>query len=176
MIGNVMEQGPNTDNWSLVSYAAESSANGVLALFAVNNTFVNNRTSGGIFLQMRGGTTARVVNNIFYGPGTRWSAGSTVTESNNYSQSSYNNGPGFMSPRTYDFHLTSASPSTIVNAGVNPGTAPSGYSLTPRFQYVYDARVEPRASVGVIDIGAFEYGSSTRDNTPPDSVTDLHKR
>jgi Right handed beta helix region len=176
MIGNVVEQGPNTENSSLVSYAEESASNGALELYVVNNTFVNNRTSGGIFLQIRAGTVTRVVNNIFYGPGTRWSSGATVTASNNYFQSSYNNSPGFRNPSVWDFHLTAASPSSIVDAGVDPGTSPSGFRLAPPVQYVYDAQIEPRLTVGALDIGAFEYSSSAQDGTPPDSIKDLRKR
>jgi hypothetical protein len=176
LIGNVIEQGPNTDNSAIVAYAAESSNNGVLDLYVVNNTIVNNRTSGGTFLQIRGGTTALVMNNIFYGPGTRWSGGATVTASNNYSESTYNNSPGFVSPSTWDFHLSASSPGSIVNAGADPGSSALGYRLTPTWQYRYDAQAEPRPTVGAIDIGAFEYAAGAQDSTAPDPISDLRPR
>lgn len=172
IIGNVIEQGPNTDNPAIIAYAAESSSNGVLDLYVINNTIVNNRSNGGTFLTLRGGTTARVTNNIFYGPGTNWSGG-TVNASNNYFQSSYNNSPGFANPATFDFHLTSTSPGAIVDAGVAPGVSAVGYDLTPSGQYVYDAQVMPRPVVGALDLGAFEYGQGAGDSTPPATIGDL---
>jgi hypothetical protein len=171
IIGNVIEQGPNTDNSSIVAYAAESSSNGPLDLYVVNNTIVNNRTAGGTFLQLRSGSTVRVTNNIFYGPGGNWSGGSTVTASHNYFEPSYNNSPVFAAPLTYDFHLTAASPSTIVNAGVAPGISATGYDLTPTGQYVYDAQGMARPVAGALDLGAFEYGSV--DAVPPATIGDL---
>jgi len=176
LIGNVIEQGPHTDNNSIVSYGAESASNGVLDLYVIHNTFVNNDTNGGTFLQLRSGTSARVVNNIFYGPGTRWSGSSSVTASNNYLETLYNNSPKFASPSTYDFHLSAGSPSTIVNAGVAPGASATGYPLTPTLQYVYDAQSGPRPVVGALDLGAFESGSGTGDTAPPAAVRDLGYR
>ena len=159
VIGNVVEQGPNTDNATLIAYAAENANNGVLELYVVNNTMVNNRPSGGLFLQMRAGTTARIINNVFYGPGTPWSSGSSVTSASNYFEADYNNSIAFRNPAAYDFHLTSSSPAGaggVVNAGTPPGTSSTGVELTPVLQYVYDAQREPRSSSGGIDIGAFE--------------------
>lgn len=161
LIGNVIEQGPNTDNSVIVAYAAESARNGVLELYAINNTIVNNRSAGGNFFSLRSGTTAVIRNNILYGPGTTWSGG-TVTASNNYVQPTYNNSPGFVSPSTFDYHLSASSPqgaSGVVDAGVAPGSS-GGQDLTPLFQYVYDAQAVARSSVGGVDIGAFESSNS----------------
>lgn len=160
LVGNVIEQGPNTDNSIIVAYAAESTRNGALELYAVNNTIVNNRSAGGQFFSLRSGTTAVIKNNILYGPGTTWSGGA-VTASNNYVQPSYNNSPGFVSPSSFDYHLSASSPqgaSGVVDAGVSPGTG-GGQDLTTSFQYVYDAQATARTAVGVIDIGAFEFGN-----------------
>ena len=170
LIGNVIEQGPNTDNSTIVAYGEESSNNGVMDLYVINNTIVNNHTGGGTFLSIGGGTTVRATNNIFYGPGTTWSGG-TVTASHNYVEPSYNNSPGFLSPSTYDFHLSAASPATIVNAGVAPGVSAAGYDLTPTGQYVYDAQGLPRPVAGALDLGAFEY--AVGDTIPPAAVRDL---
>jgi len=57
-----------------VGYAEENSNNGVLKFYAINNTLINDY-SNGTFFDIRSGTTARIVNNIFYGAGTRWSGG-----------------------------------------------------------------------------------------------------
>jgi hypothetical protein len=171
IVGNVIEQGPNTDNGSIVAYAEESANNGPLDLYVINNTFVNNKTNGGTFLAVSPGTALKAMNNIFYGPGTNWSGGATVTSSNNYFEPSYNNSPGFTAPLSYDFHLTASSPGTIVNAGASPGVSAVGYSLTPTGEYVYDAQGRARPVVGALDLGAFEYGSL--DAVPPASISDL---
>jgi hypothetical protein len=175
IVGNVIEQGPNTDNSTVISYGAESAGN-VQDLYVVNNTIVNNRTAGGTFIQIRGGTPARITNNIFYGPGTAW-AGGTVTPSNNYIETSYNNSPKFAAPSSFDFHLTSTSPLSIVNAGTAPGVSSTGYPLAPAGEYVYDALGRPRVTVGATDLGAFEYGSSGGgDAIAPSAIVDLTGR
>jgi parallel beta helix pectate lyase-like protein len=176
LIGNVIEQGPNTDNSSIVAYATENTSSGAQDLYVVNNTFVNNRSAGGLYLQLRTGTTARVVNNIFYGPGTLWSSGSTVTAATNYIRTTRDNAAGFADPAGYDFHLTASSPtgtSGIVDAGSNPGMSSTGVSLTPMLQYVYDLQSEARPVVGALDIGAFERGGAV---SPPPAPTGLTAR
>jgi hypothetical protein len=175
IIGNVIEQGPNTDNSTIIAYGAESTLN-TQDLYVINNTIVNNRSAGGNFLSIVGSTPAKIRNNIFYGPGTPWSGGS-VTASNNYVSTAYNNAPAFASPSSFDFHLTSSSPSSIVNAGASPGTSSTGYLLTPVSEYVYDAQGRARGTSGSLDIGAFEYGNGpVADVIAPTAIFDLLSR
>ncbi|HYR52975.1 MAG TPA: hypothetical protein VET83_10205 [Candidatus Dormibacteraeota bacterium] len=176
IIGNVIEQGPNSQNSTIIAYGAESSQNGNQDLYLINNTLVNDAGSGN-FLSLRSGTTAKVMNNIFYGPGTNWSGG-TVNASNNYFEGSRGNGARFVSPSTYDYHPTSASPASIVDAGGLPGLSATGYNLLPTMQYVYDAQGTPRSALGTLDVGAFEYGSGSGgpDGNPPSAVQDLRGR
>jgi len=175
IIGNVIEQGPNTDNSTIISYGAESSLN-TQDLYVINNTIVNNRPAGGNFLSIAGSTPAKIRNNIFYGPGTPW-AGGSVTPSNNYISTAYDNAPKFASPSTFDFHLTSASPAAIVNAGASPGVSVTGYALAPTNEYVYDAQGRTRATSGALDLGSFEYGSgSLADVVAPNAILDLTPR
>ena len=137
-----------------------------------------NDASSGNFVYLRSGTTAKVMNNIFYGPGTNWSGG-TVTASNNYFESSRGNGAKFVNPGGYDYQLTSASPALIVNAAGLPGLSATGYNLLPTMQYVYDTQGATRSALGILDVGAFEYGSgggAPPDNTSPAAVTDLRNR
>ena len=158
LIGNVIEQGPSTDNSAIVVYAAENPKKATLELYAVNNTIVNGRTSGGQFFSLRTGTNAVIKNNILYGAGTPWSGGS-VTASNNYIHASYDNAPGFSNPSSYDYRLSFSSPSGtsgIVDAGGAPGSSSVGQDLTPVSEYVSDAQKVARIAVGTIDIGAFE--------------------
>ena len=175
IIGNVIEQGPNTGNSTIIAYGEESSLN-TQDLYVVNNTIVNDRTAGGNFLSIAGSTPTKVRNNVFYGAGTPW-AGGSVTSSNNYVHTAYDNAPGFASPSTYDYHLTASSPTSIVDAGASPGSSSTGYPLTPTGEYVYDAQGKARAVSGALDIGCFEYVSgSMADVTPPNPILDLTPR
>jgi hypothetical protein len=158
LIGNAIEQGPKSENATIVSYGAESATN-VQDLYVVNNTIVNDRQEGGTFLQIRDGTRALVLNNIFYGPGTPW-AGGRVTESRNYVEAAMSNGPGFADPRTFDYRLTASSPREVVDAAGPPGLSITGYDLTPIRECGDDARVRARAPVGRLDVGAFERTSA----------------
>jgi parallel beta helix pectate lyase-like protein len=173
VIGNVIEQGPNSGNSSIVAYGAESSSN-TQDLYVINNTIVNNRTAGGTFIQINGGTPAKVMNNILYGPGTPWSGG-IVTPANNFISTALDNSPRFSSPSTYDFHLTAASPANVVNAGAVPGVSVTGYTLMPLREYVYDAQDRARTTVGALDLGAFESGAGS-DASPPRPISDLGAR
>lgn len=92
--------------------------------------------------------------------------------------SSRGNGAQFANPGGYDYHLTSASPALILNAAGLPGLSATGYNLMPTMQYVYDAQGTTRTPLGILDVGAFEYGSGSggADVTSPSAVTDLRNR
>jgi hypothetical protein len=148
IIGNLIQQGPNTDNSTMVSYAAESARNERSDLYVVNNTLVNDRSSG-TFVRIRSGATpAKVVNNIFVGNGTVLSGPGTLITN------LISDGVDLMDRQNYDYHLLAGS--SAIDAGSDPGTA-NGVGLTPTFQYIYDANTEARPTIGQIDIGAFEF-------------------
>ena len=172
IIGNVIEQGPASENSGIISYGAESSTN-AQDLYVVNNTIVNNRSAGGTFLQVVGASPAIVRNNIFYGAGTPWSGG-TVVAAGNYVEPAYNNSPRFAAPGSFDYHLTSASPASILNASLPAGLATGGFALTPSNEYVDDAQGRPRPLAGLMDLGAFEY--SGPDIAPPAPISDMISR
>jgi uncharacterized protein DUF1573/parallel beta helix pectate lyase-like protein len=152
IIGNLIEQGPQTQNSTVLSYLEEglSSSNPDTELFVVNNTFVNDYPSGTFIYRAPADQVAAVVtNNIFKGPGH-------ITNQTNAVQAGNFVGDAlFVNAAVYDYHLTAASPA--VNAGVNAGTG-AGVSLVPSFQYVHPACGETRTTVGVIDTGAYELG------------------
>ncbi len=87
VIGNLIQQGPNTDNASMLNYGTEGLSGGrTHELYMINNTFVNEMGSGG-FLQVQGGTAhVRIVNNIFVGPGSVPASSAVYTTSNNFQQ------------------------------------------------------------------------------------------
>jgi hypothetical protein len=149
IIGNLIQQGPNTDNSAIVAYGAENGNNPVHELYVVNNTIVNDDPAGGQFLTIRGGTTARLVNNIFAGPGSVPS-GAGITSTNNL----VSNTPGLVNRATFDYRLTAGSPA--INMGTDPGIG-AGVSLVPISQYLHPANRQDRPIAGTIDIGAYEF-------------------
>jgi hypothetical protein len=176
IIGNVIEQGPATANSMIIRYAEEGASNAIQELYIVNNTIVNDLGSG-TFVSIAGTAATTIKNNIFCGPGTTWTGG-TVTASNNYIDTSGSSGAKFVSAVNYDYHLTSASPLTILDAGLGAGASPEGFSLMPTRQYVYDLQSSPRTLLGALDLGAFEYSSGAGgvDTTAPTAVRDLRNR
>ncbi len=162
VIGNLIEQGPNTDNSAMISYLEEgpTAANPSSALFVVNNTLVNDYTSGTFVYVASGAVPAVIKNNIFAGPGSLTNQ-ATAVKANNFLGDAK-----LADPTNYDYHLLTGSPA--INAGADPGSG-SGYSLLPVFQYVHPACAEGRTSVGTIDIGAYEFGGGT--GVPPTGGT-----
>lgn len=151
VIGNLVEQGPNTGNPTMLTFGEEGASNAGKDLYVVNNTFVNDRSGGGTFVNVDGSvTTAAVVkNNVFFGPGTAVSQ-SSATLANNFT------GDPMLKDRAgFDYHLLPGSP--CIDAGVDPGQG-AGFPLTPAEEYVHPAGFETRTTVGVIDIGAYEFG------------------
>lgn len=145
-IGNVVEQGANTGNSSMVGWGAEGATNPNPELRVVNNTFYNWRTSGATCVQVNGSVALSIKNNIFAGGCVQLVGGATDLASNKTSSDFVNAAAG-------DFHLTSAS--DAINAGVPPGTAGT-YDLNPFWEYVDPAGRTARTLVGTIDVGAYE--------------------
>ena len=148
LIGNLLQQGPLSENWTIVSYAAESASNPVQELYAVNNTFVNDRNSG-YSLVLRTGTVAQVINNRFVGVGTAVSGSATLITNLETSTSA------FVNQSAYDYRLTSSS--SGIDGGSFPSASSTGFSLTPVYQYVHPNNREARPVSGALDIGAYEY-------------------
>jgi hypothetical protein len=122
-------------------------------LFIVNNTFVNQRSSGTFVMMAAANTTPAVLrNNVFYGPGTITNQASAAL-SNNLSGGN----PLFVNEGAYDYRLRGGSPA--IDAGADPGSA-GGQSLAPAYQYVHASCGETRSPSGAIDVGAFEFGNT----------------
>lgn len=149
LIGNLIHQGTNTDNSSMVSYAREGASNPSNDLYVLHNTMVNDRSIG-IFLNIQSRVPAAVVrNNIFVGNGS-------IQGPNDPSGNCEVADPMLADPSGYDYRLQAGSP--CIDTGVAPGTGGS-FDLTPTHHYVHTAMAVPRQSVDTIDPGAYEYGS-----------------
>lgn len=146
VIGNLIQQGPNTDNNMMLAYGAEGVGSGrTNELYVVNNTFVNDAGFGG-FMSVQGASLSRVINNLFTGNGSL--PGGQLTT--NLLTSS----PGFVNASAYDYRITASSPAR--DKGTAPGSA-RDMDLTPIYQYVHPAKREPRPMDAPIDIGAYEF-------------------
>jgi MYXO-CTERM domain-containing protein len=157
IVGNLIEQGPMSQNPIIISYEEEgtSPTNTVLDLFVVNNSIVNDLASGSsVFVKVGADVTHPVLlqNNIFAGMGTVTSQ-ATATQTSNYAGD-----PMFVNQAGYDYHLTAGSP--CVDTGTTLGMG-DGYALTPTEEYVQPTATEGRTIVDVIDIGAYELGGAT---------------
>jgi hypothetical protein len=153
-IGNLIQQGETTHNSTILTYLEEGSNanNPGRDLYVINNTFVNQRHAGRfINIGSQGNIPAIVTNNILFGPGELIRQTNAVPVlSNNLTED-----PLFVNLDDFDYHLTPFSPA--INAGTDPGLSSDRHLLLPLFQYVHPACGEERATVQMIDIGAYEW-------------------
>jgi hypothetical protein len=156
VIGNVIEQGPNSQNSNIIGYGLEGLSNPTAhELYLINNTIVNDRPTG-IFVNVQSGTALyKAYNNIFAGTGTILSGtATTIDTSSNWYVTIAN--AGFTNAAGYDYHLLSTS--GAINNGTGPGFA-NTYPLTPVLEYFHPAGQVPRLVNGQLDKGAHEFGT-----------------
>ncbi|MFT3703488.1 MAG: hypothetical protein QM802_14020 [Agriterribacter sp.] len=161
IIGNIIEQGPQTENSNMVGYGLEGLTNATPhELYIINNTLVNDR-NGGSFLQADDGTQLiKVYNNIFAGNGTVLIFGgqNTIIDSATNIVQPDKSLMGFANANAYDYHLTASSPA--VDAGTQSGVGYNNFSLVPAYEYQHPTGSATRTNIGVIDIGAYELSQS----------------
>jgi hypothetical protein len=152
VIGNLIQQGPNSPNHTILSYLFEgvNVLNPGMEFFLINNTFVNDEPAG-TFISIAAVDTVPVVvkNNIFAGPGTICNQPGAVLTHN------FEGNPLFVNKAAYNYQLSAGSPA--INGGILPGVV-NGLSLLPVYQYVQPDCGQLRALAGTLDIGAYEYG------------------
>lgn len=151
VIGNVIHQPASHQNGNLLAYGAEGASNPGQDLYVVNNTFINDYSSGGNFILVGGTVTTPVLiqNNIFAGTGTMTNQ-TAATINTNY-QSLL---PAFIDRANFD--LRPAPGAQFIDAGSAPGVSAGGAALTPASEYRHNASSQQRALAGTIDIGAYE--------------------
>jgi hypothetical protein len=158
ILGNIIEQGPNSANSNLLGYGLEGLSNPAPhALYCTSNTFINKKTTGS-FIQVANGTdTLFVKNNIFAGPktGGLFIGTAVVLDSSNNEINNSIAAMGFVDASGFDYHLQSSS--ILIDAGIEISKTVHGYSLHPLLNYMDTCNFETRELYGSIDIGAFEF-------------------
>ncbi len=166
VVGNEIQKAPNAGNETILSYLEEGTNgdNPGYDLYVVNNTFVQQDTGSSLQFVYAASPAYPVLlqNNIFYGPGTV----TNDTSANLVDNFSILSRPFmFVDLHHYDYRLTLFAGSPPLNAGSEPGTSSEGFSLVPVWQYFQEFFLsgpveceQPRFTVGVIDIGAYQLG------------------
>lgn len=159
IIGNLIEQGPNSDNSNMIGYGLEGLSNPAPQhVYLINNTIVNEKSSGSFISVQAGTALLKMVNNIFAGAGTLFSGSATVLDTATNWVSADFSAIGFVNASTYDYQLLPVA--KVIGRGSDPGMAGS-YSLAPVSEYVHASNKRNRMTDGSIDIGAYEYTGAT---------------
>ena len=147
VIGNVLQQGPLTENDAIVAYGAEGLKNPINELYVVNNTLVNDLPNGGRFIFAREGRVW-AMNNVWAGPGEELYGGATAELRNNLQVKPSD----FVAPAEFDYRLRPGS--VAIGRGIDPGQA-RGFDLRPIAKYVHKVQGRSRARMEQLDLGAF---------------------
>lgn len=170
IVGNIIEQGPNSANRNVLGYGLEGLTNPAPhALYCCSNTFINKKSNGS-FIEVANGTdTLFVKNNIFAGS----KANGLIVGNPEVLDTSFNAvndliaDIAFVDALNYDYHLTENS--LVINKGIALNRVVNGYALQPSLEYVETCHFANRTMNGFIDIGAFEYGLPSLIEEPVDS-------
>lgn len=152
IVGNVIQQGPQTENWTVIAYGAEGLRKSANHLWVINNTIVNDR-SRGIFFKIADRSKARLINNLLVGKG-KLLEGEAAER--------HNLGPlrdaRLLGKTQYDYRLASSSPAIDAGLPISELQNLEGeLDQFTRFEYRHVADKQLRNVSGSIDIGAYEY-------------------
>ena len=149
VVGNTIQQGPRTENSTVISYGEEGLKNPRNELYLVNNTIVNDGPRDARFVFVKGGTgTVKLLNNIFAGPG-RMLDGPGDAGKNLLADKA-----DFRDAAHFDYRLRSGS--RAIGAGKDPGQV-DGFKLVPTSQYAHPLQAQQRDIAKGIDLGAYQY-------------------
>jgi hypothetical protein len=149
VLGNLIGQGPHTENAVIVSFGAEGYKWPRNELYLSHNTIVNDRPQGATFVVARRGEAAvRATNNLFVGNGVMDLPASAVVRDNLQLELRE-----FAAPTDFDYRLRSGS--DAIGKAVDAGEV-DGFSLRPAREYVHPLRTAPVPSTGPLSPGAFQ--------------------
>ena len=130
VVGNTIQQSPQTQNPHLISFGIEGYTWPKNELYLVNNTLVDDRAFEGIFLRVKpGDVTLKAVNNLLLGRGRLESAGDGEYR-NNFTVGR----DEFEAVTQEDFRLKRSS--SLLGRAVASGSA-NGVNLEPQAEYVH---------------------------------------
>ena len=136
VIGNIVQQGPLTQNPHLVSYGAEGYRWARNEINLVHNTLVNDLTESAVYLRASPGSAAvRIVNNLLIGRAS-WEIGPDATFQNNVTLN--RSDIGMTTADVYQPPPAKLAGTRAVDAG-----AANGASLTPDRQYRHPRGTTP---------------------------------
>ena len=134
VIGNILQQGPGTNNPVMVSFGAEGYDWPRNALYLVNNTLIDERPSDGVFLAVRAGSREVVaVNNLLVGISRIETAGAGEYRDNPNAVAE-----DFVGALDFDYRLRRGT--RLIASGLSAGFA-EDVDLTMLHEYVH-----PRSS------------------------------
>jgi len=138
VVGNIIQQSAQTQNPYMVSYGSEGLGPNRHELYLINNTLVDNRPSGGIYLSVAAGPVrVRAINNLLVGNSRFASEPSWDSRANHLVD-----WDAFVMAARENYALKPGSP--LRGTAVDPGTGPDGQPLRPTRQYQH-----PRNSVAL---------------------------
>lgn len=146
LLGNLIQQGPEAENWTMASYGAEGIEHPDNALVMAHNTVVNDRHSG-MFVQAHKETACVLVNNLFAGKGDMQCNGGARMANVTIES-------GFIDRKNYDYHVKAGTAS--IDAGV-PAETQRGFATQPRYEIWFDDAISRRVQNGAADVGAYEF-------------------
>jgi len=150
VIGNLIQQGPENENRSVVAFGAEGYKHPRNELHFVSNTVVNDDPKGGRFLSIRrGADVVRVVNNIFAGRGQLSVPPGGELRNNRRAARSE-----LMDADRFDYRLKAGTPA--IGQAIDAGTV-HGLPLRPDAEYQHPLQMRPRGAAGALDLGALEF-------------------
>lgn len=129
VVGNIIQQGSQTENPHLISYAAEGYKWPKNELFLVNNTLVDNRPNNGNYLRVKpGNVTVKAINNLLVGNKGKLDAAAPGDYRNNFNV----DWDVFELAAREDYRLKHGT--TLLGRAVDAGMA-DGQALMPDHEY-----------------------------------------
>jgi hypothetical protein len=149
VIGNLIQQGPEAENSTIVVYGTEGYRWPSNEFYFVHNTVVNDRSRGGVFVRvLPAAGNVKIVNNIFVGKGEMDVRSASTTDGN--IQAAWSE---FLLPARLDFRLRAES--KLIGKARDPA-ATQDRPLRPMAEYVYPTGTRALAPKQPLSPGAFQ--------------------